>query len=381
MHIKNYSSPVLIALLAIGCNNQTTVKNNAYSWPANVAAPVCEKKPHQSIAHGDTITDNYYWLNDYFKKGPDSNKVVDYLVAENKYFDTMMAGTNNLQEKLYTEMKARIKEKDESVPAFKNGYFYYTRVVEGKDYYLYCRKKGTLDAKEEVLLDVNAMAEGHSYFAANGFAVSMDNKLMAYGIDMVSRRQYTIFIKNLETGELLKDEVKNTEGDAVWANDNKTFFYTAKNPVTLLSEKINKHTLGTDAAADKNVYEEKDHSNYIGVGKTKSDKFILISSQGTLSSEVRMIDAGKPDAAFTVFQPRMKEVLYDVDHADNKFYIRTNLAAKNFKIVTCIDTKTDSSNWKEYVPHNNDVLIQGFDLFKNFLAISERKNGLHYHFC
>jgi oligopeptidase B len=352
------------------------MKQATYSWPLNIATPVCEIKPTLLTAHGDVRTDNYYWLNDYFKKEPDSNKVVHYLETENKYYDTMMSGTKVLQEKLYTEMKARIKEKDESVPSFKNGYFYYTRQAEGKDYFVYCRKKGTLDAAEEVLLDVNAMAEGHNYFSARGFSVSMNNKLMAYGIDMLSRRQYTIHIKNLETGEIYTDAVTDTEGDPVWANDNKTIFYTAKNQVTLLSEKIKKHTLGTDATLDKLVYEEKDPSNYIGVSKTKSDKYILITSEATLSSEVKWIDANKPEDAFAVFQPRIKEVLYEVDHANDKFYIRTNLHAKNFKVVTCAEDKKDTANWKDLIPHNDSILIQSFELFKNFLAVSERKNGL-----
>jgi oligopeptidase B len=376
MRYQQFLPAAIAAFTLFSCNTKSDMKKTSYEWPADIAAPGCEKKPKQLIAHADTITDNYYWLNDYFKQGPDSSKVVAYLEAENKYFDTMMTGTKTLQEKLYTEMKARIKEKDESVPVFKNGYFYYTRVVEGKDYFVYCRKKGTLDAAEEVLLDVNAMAEGHNYFSATGFSVSTDNKLLAYGVDMVSRRQYTIHVKNLETGELLKDEVKNTEGEAVWANDNKTFFYTAKNVVTLLSEKINKHLLGTAATADKTVYEEKDPTNYIGVEKSKSDQYIFITSQATLSSEIKWLNANQPDGAFTVFQPRIKDVLYSVDHADKQFYIRTNLNAKNFKIVTCTDTKTDTSNWKDYVAHNEEILIQGFDLFKNFIAISERKNGL-----
>lgn len=366
-----------VILTAISsCNNKSTELKSTYKWPDSIAAPVAEKKPKELIAHGDTRIDNYYWMNDYFKKGPDSNKVVEYLTAENKYYDTMMSGTKTFQESLYAEMKARIKEKDESVPFFKNGYFYYNRVVEGKDYFIYCRKKGNLDAAEEVLLDVNAMAEGHNYFSATGFAVSMDNKLLAYGVDALSRRQYNIYVKNLETGEIYKDLVSQTEGDPVWANDNNTFFYTAKNPVTLLSEKIKKHKLGTDESTDKLVYEEKDPSNYIGVEKTKSDKFIFITSQATLSSELRYIDANKPDAAFVVFQPRMKEVLYSVDNANDKFYIRTNDHAKNFKLMTCDENKTDSANWKELIAHNNDILIEKFELFKNFLAVSERKNGL-----
>ena len=376
MQLKPLMIIATIAVIISSCNNQTEMKQTAYKWPDSIAAPVCEKKSKELTAHGDTRIDNYYWLNDFFKKGPDSNKVVEYLTAENKYYDTMMSGTKTLQEKLYTEMKARIKEKDESVPVFKNGYYYYSRVEEGKDYFVYCRKKGTLDAKEEVLLDVNTMAEGHNYFSATGFAVTMDNKLMAYGIDTLSRRQYNIFVKNLETGEVFKDIIPNSEGEAVWANDNKTFFYTAKNLVTLLSEKIKKHVLGTDAGTDKTVYEEKDPSNYIGVGKTKSDKFILIGSSATLSSEYKFIDANKPDDAFKVFQPRIKEVLYDVDHANDKFYIRTNLNAKNFKVVTCAEDKTDSSNWAAMLPHNDSILIQGIDVFKNFAAVSERKNGL-----
>lgn len=376
MQTRILTAILFAGVLTSSCNNQTEVKKTTYHWPDSIVAPVAEKKAKDLIAHGDTRVDHYYWMNDYFKKGPDSTKVVDYLVAENKYYDTMMAGTKAFQEKLYAEMKARIKEKDESVPVFKNGYYYYNRVEEGKDYFVYCRKKGTLDAKEEVLLDVNKMAEGHNYFSATGFDVSMDNKLLAYGVDMLSRRQYTIYVKNLETGETLKDAVTNTEADPVWANDNQTFFYTSKNPVTLLSEKIKKHKLGTDASTDKLVYEEKDQTNYIGIGKTKSDKYILISSGGTLSSETRYIDANKPDDAFKVFQPRMKEVLYDLDHANGKFYIRTNLNAKNFKIATCGEDKTDSSNWKEMIAHDNNVLIQGMDVFKNYLAVSERKNGL-----
>ncbi len=383
MQIRIIPAIIIAAISILSCNNKTdepemtkTESKAAYKWPDGVATPVAEKKAKELKAHGDTRIDNYYWMNDYFKKGPDSTKVVDYLKAENVYYDTMMSGTKVFQEQLYNEMKARIKEKDETVPVFKNGYFYYSRVVEGKDYFVYSRKKGTLEAPEEVLLDANAMAEGHNYFSAVGFDVSTDNKLMGYGIDLVGRNQYEIHVKNLETGEIYKDKISNSEGDPVWANDNQTIFYTAKNPVTLLSEKIKRHKLGTDVATDKTVYAEKDESNYIGVGKTKSDKFILITSQGTLSSEVRWIDANKPEAVFTVFQPRMKEVLYSIDHAVDKFYIRTNLQAKNFKIVTCAENKTDSSGWKELIAHNDKVLIQGFDLFKNFLAISERKDGL-----
>jgi oligopeptidase B len=340
-------------------------------------APVADKKEHWRTMHNDKVLDEYYWMYDYFGKGPDSTKVVDYLKAENTYLDNVMIGTKQFQADLYTEMKARIKEKDESVPVFKNGYFYYTRTEDGKQYYKYCRKKGTLDAKEEILLDVDQMAEGHAYFAASGFEVSEDNKLLAYGVDLVSRRQYTIHIKNLENGEILKDAILDTEGDPCWANDNQTIFYTAKNPVTLLSEKIQRHKLGTDPAKDVLVYEEKDKSNYIHVEKSKNNKYIFIVSEATMSSEYRMIDASKPSDIFQVFQPRMKDVLYSVVPLANKFLILTNKdKAKNFKIMECPFGKTESANWKEVIPTRTDVLLQSIEEFKDFIVINERKDGL-----
>ena len=331
---------------------------------------------YKRVIHDDTVVDNYNWMIDYFKKGPDSAKVVNYLAAENSYLDTMMSGTKQFQANLFSEMKARIKEKDESVPVFKNGYFYYTRTDEGKEYFKYCRKKGSLTAAEEVLLDVDAMAAGHAYYQAVGFNVSEDNKLMAYGVDEVSRREYTIYIKNLETGEVYKDAIEKTEGGSVWANDNKTLFYTAKNPVTLLSEKIKRHILGTSTAEDATVYEEHDKSNYIGVDKSKNGKFIFIGSTATLSSEVRWIDANKPMAAFVPFQARMKDVLYDVSPTDDKFLIRTNWNAKNFRMMECPLDKTGSENWKEVIPHREDVLLTGIDEFKDFIVLVERKEGL-----
>ena len=340
-------------------------------------APVADKKEHWRTMHNDKVLDEYYWMYDYFGKGPDSTKVVDYLKAENTYLDNVMIGTKQFQADLYTEMKARIKEKDESVPVFKNGYFYYTRTEDGKQYYKYCRKKGTLEAKEEILLDVDQMAEGHAYFAASGFEVSEDNKLLAYGVDLVSRRQYTIHIKNLENGEILKDAILDTEGDPCWANDNQTIFYTAKNPVTLLSEKIQRHKLGTNPAKDVLVYEEKDKSNYIHVEKSKNNKYIFIVSEATMSSEYRMIDASKPNDIFQVFQPRMKDVLYSVVPLANKFLILTNKdEAKNFKIMECPFGKTESANWKEVIPTRTDVLLQSIEEFKDFIVINERKDGL-----
>ncbi len=339
--------------------------------------PVAEKKEHWRTLHGDSVLDNYYWMYDYFGKGKDSTKVVDYLTAENTYLETVMAGTKDFQASLYTEMKNRIKEKDESVPVFKNGYFYYTRTDDGKQYYKYCRKKGNLAAKEEILLDVDQMAEGHPYYAVTGFAVSEDNKMLAFGVDEVSRRQYVIHIKNLETGEILEDRISNTQGDPCWANDNKTIFYTSKNAVTLLSETIMRHALGEDAAKDAVVYREQDKSNYIGVGKSKNRKFIFIVSQATMSSEYRMINASTPMANFVVFAERMKDVLYDVSVLEDKFLIRTNKdGATNFKLMECPLTKTAAANWKEMIPHRKDVLLQGVEEFKNFVVLNERSKGL-----
>lgn len=352
------------------------MKTNFYEWPKNIVPPVCTIQPKELIAHDDIRIDNYYWLNDYFMKGPDSENVVAYLKAENTYYDAMMEGTLSLQDNLYNEMKARIKEEDESVPVFKRGYFYYSRQVVGKDYFVYCRKKESLEAKEEILLDVNAMAEGHSYFSAIGFSISPNNNLLAYGVDTLSRREYTIFIKNLLTGETLSDTITGTEGGPIWANDNQTIFYTSKNPETLLSEKIMRHLIGTSPAEDQLVYHEKDPSNYIGVGKTKSEKYIMVVSKATLSSEVSWLNADRPTDSLVIFQPRMKEVIYSVDHANESFYIRTNKEAKNFKIVTCNEDNTGVSYWKELITHQKDVLISGFELFKNFIAINERKNGL-----
>jgi oligopeptidase B len=352
------------------------MKKEPYQWPQDVQPPIADIKPHVRTLHGDTDTDNYYWMIDYFKEGPDSSKVIEYLDSENTYLETMMIGTKKLQVDLFEEMKTRIKEKDESVPYFKNGYHYYSRTEEGKQYYKICRKKQTLEAAEEILLDVDAMAVDKPYFALSAMAISEDNNLLAYGVDEVSRRQFDIRIKDLSTGETLEDVIKLTAGDPCWANDNKTIFYTANNPLTLLSEKIKRHTLGTDEISDIVVYEEQDKSNYIGVSKTKNSKYIFIISQATLSSETRWIHASEPAADFVSFQPRMKDVLYDVTALDDKFLIRTNLDAKNFRLMQCPLDKTSSGDWNELIAHRTDVLLQGVEEFKHFIVLNERKNGL-----
>jgi oligopeptidase B len=364
---------IATALVLSSCKNET-VQKQPYKWP-DATAPVAEIKPRDVGMFGDKRIDNYYWLGDYFFKRADSSKVVDYLKAENAYTDTMMAGTKELQEKLFKEMKGRIKEKDESVPYLDNGYYYYSKTEEGKQYYSFCRKKGSLDAPEEVLLDVNKMAEGHAYYSAAGFNISPDNKLLMFGVDTVSRRQYILHIKNLETGEIMPDRISNTEGYGQWANDNKTIYYVSKNPTTLLSEKIMKHTLGS-TAPDVLIYEEKDKSNYIGVGKTRSNKYLTIVSSATMSSEVRIADADEPNPAFKVFQPRMKDVLYSIDHQGDRFLVVTNKDAQNFRLAETPLDKTGVEHWKELVAHRKDVLLENVEAFKDFLLLEERKNGL-----
>jgi len=366
---------LILATMISSCSTDKNSNKKAIKWP-DATAPVAAEKAHQRVIHGESVDDPYYWLNDYFKKGADSSAVVAYLEAENAYTDTMMKDTEALQSKLFTEMKNRIKEADESVPYLMNGYYYYRKTEEGKQYYKYCRKKGSLDAPEEVILNVDEMAEGFPYYAVSGMAISPDNKMIAYGVDTVSRREYVIHVKNLETGEILKDRISQTSGDPVWAADNKTLFYTAKHPVTLLSEKIKRHSLGQPSSADVVVYDEKDNTNYIGVWKSKDDKYIFIYSGGTLSSETRFIKADQPTASFTVFQPRIKDVLYNVTPLADRFLIHTNDQAKNFKIMEAPLDKPGKENWKEYIPHREDVLIEGIDEFANYLAISERKNGL-----
>lgn len=358
----------------MACSQKTMTDKNT-DWP-DANAPVAETKPYTRIIHQDTVIDQYFWLNDYFKKGPGSSAVIDYLEAENAYLETMMSGTKDLQESLFKEMKGRIKKDDESVPYYQNGYYYYTRTEEGSEYFKFCRKKGNLNAPEEILLDVDKMAEGYAYFAAVGFNVSPDNQLIAYGVDTLSRRQYTIHIKNIKTGEVLQDRLSNTTGGSVWANDNRTLFYTSKNESTLLSEKIKKHRIGINTADDVVVYHEQDPSNYIGVSKAKSGKFIYIHSQATTNSETRYIDADQPNDPFTVFQPRMENVLYDVIALEDKFLILTNLDAQNFRVMETSFERTEVSNWQELIPHRNDVLLEDVDEFKDFIVISERKDGL-----
>ena len=333
--------------------------------------PVAEKIPKELTIHGDTRVDDYYWLNER-----DNPQVIDYLTAENAYKDAVMKHTESFQKKLYDEIVGRIKKTDMSVPSKESGYYYYSRYEEGGEYPIYCRRKGTMEAEEEILLNVNEMAEGHAYYSVAGYSVSSNNNLIAFGVDTVSRRKYTIHFKNLKTGEILPDKIPVTSGRAAWANDNKTVFYTLKDEETLRSYKIMKRVLGTDPSSDKEVFEENDVTFSSYVYKTKSKKYLIIGSGSTLSDEYRFLDADNPDGKFKIIQVREKDLLYDVAHYKDKFYIRTNYKAKNFRLMATPVNRTTKGNWKELIPHRDDVLLQGFEVFKDFLVVNERINGL-----
>jgi oligopeptidase B len=338
--------------------------------------PKCEKKPYTIEMFGDKRVDDYYWLNQYWLKGPDAPQVVQYLELENGYYDQVMQPYAKLKETLYQEMVGRIKQTDQSVPYFKNGYWYISKTLEGQEYAVYTRRKGSMEAPEELLLDGNKMGAGKSYFALGGLNVSPNNKILAYGIDTVSRRKYRVYFKDLETGKLLADEIPVTTGGVTWANDNKTVFYTQQNETTLRSERVMKHVLGTPVSSDELVYYEADETFSVGVGKTKSEAYIFIESGSTLSSELRFVHADRPAQAFQVFLPREKDLLYTVDHYQNDFYIVTNWDARNFRLMKCPITATDKRSWTELIPHRTDVLLEGIEIFKDQLVISERAKGL-----
>ncbi len=368
---KSMKKHVLLSCVCVifAANAQT----NKTKMTETSTPPIAAVKPKKLEKHGDVRTDNYYWLNE--RENPE---VIDYLNKENAYYNAMTAGTKDFQKSLFDEMKSRIKEDDTSVPYFYNGYYYITRYEKGKDYPIYARKKGSLDAKEEIMFDCNDMAKGHSYFQLGGLNISEDNTWAAFGIDTVSRRQYTIQVKNLLTGEILPLKIENTTGGSTWAGDNKTLFYTRKDPVTLRSEKIYKHKMGADASADVMIYHEKDETFDTFIYKEKSKKYLVIGSHSTLTSEFRILDAQKPDGEFKAFQPRTRGLEYSIAHYGDKWYIVTNKdKATNFKLMVTPENATGKENWKDLIPHRKDVLLEDIEIFKNYLVIEERDNGLN----
>ncbi|MBB1194553.1 oligopeptidase B [Flavobacterium sp. SOK18b] len=340
----------------------------------NIKAPLAKIIPTVLEKHGDTRVDNYFWLNK--RENPE---VIDYLNHENSYYEAMTADTKGFQKELYEEMKSRIKEDDESVPYLYNGYYYITRFETGKDYPIYSRKKGSLTAAEEILFNCNDLAKGHSYFQLGGLSVSPDNKFASFGVDIVGRRIYAIQIKNLETGEILSDKIENTTGSSVWANDNKTIFYTKQDEVTLRSDKVFKHKLNTNSDQDVLVFFEKDDTFNVSVGKEKSKKYIVIGSGSTLTTEYRILNSDTPDAEFKVFQPRVRGLEYSISHFGDSFYILTNKdKATNFKLMKTPESATAKANWVDVIAHRDDVLLEDIEIFRNYLVVEERSNGLNH---
>ena len=358
------ASIILILCCAIVADIQTGVAGD-------VAPPVAKVSPTKLEKHGDVRVDNYYWL-----KERDNPDVIVYLEAENAYTDAVMAHTKDLEETLFQEIKGRIKENDESVPYKLDDYYYYYRYEEGKEYPIHCRKKGSLEADEEITLDVNAVAQGHEFCSVRSPRVSSGQNLIAYAVDTVGRRFYTIMFKNLDTGEILADEIPDVTGGAAWANDNKTLFYAKQDPTTLRSHLIYKHVLGTDVSDDVLIYDEKDEEFSCYVWKTKSKDYIFIESEQTLSTEFRYLDANDPNGEFKVFLAREPNHEYSVDHYQDKFYIRTNWEAENFRLMQTSVGNTAKSEWEEVIPARDDVYLSSFEIFEKFLVLQERKNAL-----
>lgn len=338
-----------------------------------ITPPRAPKIPVILEKFGDVRTDNYFWMNQ--REDP---KVIEYLTKENEYYKKSTAHTKKMQKDLFKEMKSRIKEDDESVPYFYNGYYYTTRFEKGQDYPIYSRRKGSLSAKEEIIFNCNELAKGHSYFQLVGLNVSTNNELVSFATDTVGRRIYTLKIKNLTTGEIYQDTIENVTGNATWANDNLTLFYTKQDIKTLRSDTVYKHKIGTNSSDDSLIYFEKDDTYSVAVHKEKSKKYIVISSSSTLTSEYRTVLADQPDSVFKIFQKRKRGLEYSIFHYGDYFFILTNKdKATNFKLMKTLESSTAIENWEEVIPHNEQILLEDIDIFKNYLVVSERSNGLN----
>ena len=338
-----------------------------------ILPPSAKKIPKELKKFDSKRVDNYFWL-----KNRDDPKVIEYLEKENHYFKKMTSDTEDFKETIYNEIKKKIKEDDQSVPYFLNGYWYLTKYQKNKNYPIYLRRKSDLNSKDQILFDCNLLAEGYEYFNLSNIKISPNNKFAAYSVDTLSRRLYTIRIKNLHTGEVLNDQIINTSGGFAWANDNKTLFYTNRDSDTLRNDKIIRHEIGTKSKDDKIVFHEKDNTFYTSVSKSKSNKFIIISSHSTLTSEFQFLDANKPLDNFRLFNQRKRGLEYSINHYEKFFYIITNIDnAKNYKLMKTPIGGTEYENWINVIDHRKDVLIEGIDIFKNYLVISERANGLN----
>lgn len=339
--------------------------------PSTINPPIAKKIRKELETHADVRIDNYFWMNNR-----EDEQVINHLKRENDYCDAMLAHTKDFQKDLFEEMKSRIKEEDSSVPYKYNGYWYITKFEKGKNYPIYSRKKEILEAEEELLFDCNKMAEGESYFKLVSISISPDNNKVSFGIDLTGRRNYTIYIKDLTTDKLENDKIEHTTGSSSWANDNKTLFYTKKDEKTLRAFKIYKHKLGY--TEDEMIFEEGDATFGVTVYKSKSRKYIIIACYSTLTNEYHILNADKPNEKFKVFNPRVRGLEYSIAHYDGHFYVLTNKdKALNFKLMKTGETNTAIENWEEVIVHRNDTLIENIDIFKNYLVVSERTNGLN----
>ncbi|MFC2137855.1 S9 family peptidase [Bacteroidota bacterium] len=336
-----------------------------------IEPPVAEKIKKELTIHDHTRIDNYYWLKD--REDP---KVIEYLKAENEYLEKTLKHTKKFQKNLFKEIVGRIKQTDESVPYFKNGYWYYYRYEEGKEYPIYCRKKESLESEEDIMLNVNELAEGFSFYEIGGMSVSPDNKILAYGVDTLSRRLYTVYFKNLETGEIINPGIINTNASIAWANDNKTLFYAQKDVTTLRPYIIKRHKLGNQVEMDELIFEENDEIYISDVYRSKSGEYIMIGSFSTLSTEYQILRTNDPDGQFKIFQPREKGHEYYLGHFKDKFYINTNWNAQNFRLMASSLDKTTKDNWEELIPHREKVYLSDIDIFEKYLVVSEREEGL-----
>ncbi|MEX2596830.1 MAG: S9 family peptidase [Salibacteraceae bacterium] len=367
--MKNQIIAVLFLSIGFGCSNHQEGEKQRDM----IKAPKAKKVPFEINEHGDTRIDNYYWMRDMDRKDPE---ILAHLESENAYTKSMLAHTQNLQKELFNELKGRIKQRDESVPVFYDGFHYFTRYENGQEHPIYCRKKESLKAKEQIMLDVNALAKDHSYYQVSGNKISTNNKILAFGEDTLSRRIYTIRFKNLDSDEFLRDRIENTTGNFAWANDNKTLFYTKRDDVTLRAYKVFKHKLGTDQQEDEEIFYEKDETFNVSVGKFKSKKWLYIHSGSTVSDEYQIVDADNSNEPFKMVQARERDLEYGLAHLDEHFYILTNKDdAVNFKLMKTYEEKTEKENWKEIIPHRETVLLEDIDVFKNYLVLSEKSNA------
>lgn len=336
-----------------------------------IKPPIAKKNPQILEKYGHKRTDPYFWLNN--RTDP---HVLQYLDAENTHTEAMLEPVKPLREKLYYEIIGRIKQTDESVPYRSNGYWYYNRFAEGMEYPIYCRKKEHLEAPEEILLDVNEIARDLEFCEIGGISISRDNRLMAFSVDSVGRRQYDIRVKDITSGEILEEIKVDTTGHITWANDHKTLFYTVKNETTLRPYRILKHRLGTPSSNDIEIYREDDETFYCDIYKTKSSAYLMIVSASTLSSEYRFLSADTPDGEFKIVQPREREHEYSIEHFKDHFFILTNYKAKNFRFMQTLVSKPSLDNWEEVVGHRPDVFLEGMEIFKDHTVLEERKDGL-----